>query len=536
MRCRQPRRACLPLRARVSPPRQVRKVGKIGLAFATTWFMNRGCEALKAVFATAFCALQIHMQGAQPTNPPSVQWQLATGVHDNRITRITQRPNDLGYYVGGTGSGNFWFKRYDINTNILMSYVNWGGPGADHLVDLKYTPDGRLMAAVNSDWGPAGTNTNRGGYDFHLLCLTQQAGDVVWERRYGTTGNDYLNGFCLCPLDGGFYLAGSTWGVGGDRSAPSFGSQDFWVIRLDNQGNKLWDKSLGGSDFEGFVYGVSATPDGGCVIGGESFSGISGNKTVQFGGNPDHFWILRLSAEGEIVWQSGATNGAYIGWLTATSDGGAVAALDGKWPPPCSFGRRDYQVVRFGPGGRLLWEHCFGGSGDDWVAGIQQTFDGGFIVCGHSDSPPSGNKTSPNFGGVDCWVVRLDANGDKLWDATYGTIAVEESCSILQTKDGGFLLGAVVAPRWDEGRGQAWLVKLSPDMIQLRRRIPEYRSILTTNFAFWLLGPSNTYVVDYSTNGYDWFSLQTNSVTNAPVAVEDPSPRGNMRIYRARSF
>src|SRR5204863_91610 len=67
-----------------------------------------------------------------------------------------------------------------------------------------------------------------------------------------------------------------------------------------------------------------------------------------------------------------------------------------------------------------ILEQSFGGAGNDRIASIKQTADGGFIIGAISDSPQGGNKTQPQFGGGDYWVIRLDASGQELWQRSFG--------------------------------------------------------------------------------------------------------------------
>src|SRR6185503_21187367 len=87
-----------------------------------------------------------------------------------------------------------------------------------------------------------------------------------------------------------------------------------------------------------------------------------------------------------------------------------------------NFGVNDFWIVRVDSNGVKLWDKSFGGAaqgilgGRDGILSLQQTRDGGFILGGASNSRPSGNKISTNYGDYDFWVVRVDSNGVKLWD------------------------------------------------------------------------------------------------------------------------
>ena len=81
---------------------------------------------------------------------------------------------------------------------------------------------------------------------------------------------------------------------GGDKTAPSWGGVDYWLVRTDAAGRKLWDRSYGGKGNEYAAY-AAETDDGGFIVVGDSFSaGISGNKGIDGSG----IWLLKLNSGG----------------------------------------------------------------------------------------------------------------------------------------------------------------------------------------------------------------------------------------------
>ena len=196
-----------------------------------------------------------------------------------------------------------------------------------------------------------------------------------WEADFGGTGNDNLASIQPTP-DGGYILGGaSSSPPSGNKYATNYGGFNFWVVKIDAFGNKQWERTFGGVVYDQ-ITSLQQTTDGGFILGGISSSPPSGNKTSpNYGGND--FWVVRLDSNGN-----------------------------------------------------KLWENEFGGPGDDELTCLQQTADGGFILGGYSDSPPGGTKTSPNYGGYDMWVVRIDANGNKLWDQSYGGVDADELVSL----------------------------------------------------------------------------------------------------------
>lgn len=101
-------------------------------------------------------------------------------------------------------------------------------------------------------------------------------------------------------------------------------------------------------------------------------------------------------------------------------------------------------MVRLDENGDVLWQQSYGGIWEDRLTTFQQTTDGGFLLGGSSASPASGNKTAPRLGVTDFWLVRVDANGNKLWDKSFGRTNVYQIPElILARPDGGFLVAGI---------------------------------------------------------------------------------------------
>ena len=104
-------------------------------------------------------------------------------------------------------------------------------------------------------------------------------------------------------------------------------------------------------------------------------------------------------------------------------------------------GDNDYWIIKIDRNGVRLWDADFGGSSNDYLTPVEQTADGGYILGGYSSSPVSGDKTQATQGGTDYWMVKTDANGKKQWDADFGGDQFDFLYDLKQTKDGGYVLG-----------------------------------------------------------------------------------------------
>jgi len=330
--------------------------------------------------------------------------------------------------------------------------VQWqavsGGTGNDLLYGLEKTADGGFMVAGASSSTNSAKKTaaNLGGLDFWVAKLNSN-GVALWDKSFGGTGDD--GAFVVRrTLDDGFVFGGySASSTNGNKTSLSYGARDFWIVRLDKEGNKLWDRAYGGSR-DDLLYTLQQTSDGGFICAGESSSVVSGNKTSAGFGGID-FWVVRLDANGQKMWDKsyGGTGDEACYSLQITSDGGFILAgnsssgAEGSKSSP-GFGGLDYWVVRLDANGNKLWDVTLGGTADDGFNSVSvvQTPDGGYLVGGDSSSDPSGSKLSENYGLDDYWVVKLDGNGVKIWEQSLGGTGSDYLTSLAQNSDGSYLL------------------------------------------------------------------------------------------------
>ena len=100
----------------------------------------------------------------------------------------------------------------------------------------------------------------------------------------------------------------------------------------------------------------------------------------------------------------------------------------------------DYRLLKVSQEGNILWDKQFGGSRHDYLVSTTNTREGGFLLTGTSYSKQSLDKKDNNIGGSDVWLVRLDENGDELWQKTLGTKSNDEASSVVQSVDEGFFV------------------------------------------------------------------------------------------------
>jgi hypothetical protein len=467
--------------------------------------------------------------------PPAVLWQRSLGGSGRDDLNCPVATPDGGVLLGGFsmsptnqfktalnfGPVNFWIVRLDHSGTRLWDKV-YGGSDADYLESMGPTTDGGYILGGPSRSPTSGNktaplfNTNALDADFWIVKVDAQ-GNKAWDRGFGGSGDDQLY-HVRQTRDGGFVLGGwSRSPANGNKSVPGFGEYDYWVVRTDPVGNKLWDRCYGGSEWD-LLYSVAERPDGGFVLAGISFSGTNGNKTVA-GSGP---WVVAIDGGGSILWQRRFDGFPGQVAIVSTSNGEYVLA--------CS--QLDLFAYRLDSGGNILWQGRYGNNGESETPYcVIETRDAGFILGG----------SAGNTG--DYRIFRLDSNGTQLWDLRFGGTDDDRLRWVEQTSDEGFVLagtsrsstnGNKTAPAL--GMDDYWVVKLGPDIVRLRPPLPWETSPATNTLALMLSGPPNTYVVESSDDLNTWIPFQTNQVDNVPIPVIDSGQTAaSKRFYRAKS-
>jgi hypothetical protein len=327
-----------------------------------------------------------------------------------------------------------------------------GGNLDDILRDGYATSDGGWILGGSSSSGISGekTQNSRGGSDYWIVKLNRDLARRTykqWDKTFGGSSFDILRTLQQ-TLDGGYILGGySSSPISGEKTQSSRGGSDYWIVKLDNSGNKQWDKTIGGSGADTLI-SIQQTLDGGYILGGNSRSGISGEKTQSGRGGSD-YWIVKLDNNGNKQWDKtiGGSGGDALTSLQQTSDGGYILGgysssnISGE-KTENSRGGNDYWIVKLDNSGNKQWDKTIGGSGEDDLTSLQQVGDGGYILGGRSKSPISGQKTQNSRGGFDYWIVRLTRARQILWDKTIGGSSDDFLAALQQTRlASGYILG-----------------------------------------------------------------------------------------------
>ena len=388
-----------------------------------------------------------------------------TGI-DGDKTEMSCSPNPTDFDV--------WMLMVDNNFNVFWNKTI-GGLNRDEIHGLETNKNGVIVFSGEtlSDSSCDISTFTQGNYDF-WLCFLDSNGNKLLDSRYGSNSIEY--GGKLVRSSNGDYLifGGSSGGISGDKTTPAFGNRDFWLVRTDSLGNKLWDKTYGGNDTELALsrhdYFFSSIKNNEYLIGGRSYSWISGTISINGYGYSDA-WVAKLDSVGNVIWDKrfGGNDVEFASKIIEVNDGylllGASWSKTGGTISDTGIAYNDVWIVKIDTSGNQLWEKRYGGIDDDFGIDIQEAPDGGFWVLGVTDSPAGYDVSEPSYGDRDYWIFKIDSVGNKIWDKRFGGPGVNEASSFIIMPDSSiFICGhadaGISAVKTDSGNGgyDYWIV------------------------------------------------------------------------------
>ncbi len=235
--------------------------------------------------------------------------------------------------------------------------------------------------------------------------------------------------------------------VAGTKDGGSEGTGDFWIMKLTAAGDISWQKTYGNADSD-WPYSLEQTADGGFIVTGMTGYGESGSGLI---------WMLKLDKDGNIEWQKESDGYSERGKaIHQTFDGGYIVIGETN---SSGAGSQDILVLKLDKDGNILWKKTYGSDGYEGANDIKQTTDGGYIISGYSGTLGSG--------AFDAWIIKLDSNGNVgtgfpgTWQKTFGGGGSTNDylSSIQQTSDGGYI-AAGNTESFGEGSTDLWVFKL----------------------------------------------------------------------------
>ena len=432
---------------------------------------------------------------------PEIMWDKTFGESGADSLFSVQQTSDGGYILAGNKNNILW---PDDNSNNRSDYwivkldgtgsevwdKSFGGSFEDRATSIQQTSDGGYIVGGYSRtvWNDEGSDGS--GNPNYLILKLDELGNKVWDKSFETKSYESNGNFIQQTSDGDyvvtFTILTETWN-----------NSDCRILKLDESGNEVWDKTYGGSSYDE-AYSIQQTSDGGYIVAGSTLSN-DGDITDGNNGYYDS-WIIKLDGFGNKEWDKtyGGSNWDQANSIQQTFDGGyIVAGSTQSNSGDISNGNNgdvDYWILKLDESGNKVWDKTLGGSSYDFATSIRQTSDGGYIVAGSTKSSDS-DITDSNNGKSDNWILKLDESGNKVWDKTLGGSDSDNANSIQQTSDGGYIVAGTTFSNdgdindGNNGSSDFWIIKLGPETPQSTNQIE------TQNMFSLYPNPTNSQVV-----------------------------------------
>jgi hypothetical protein len=409
----------------------------------------------------------------------TVAWKKMLGGNGNDYGYSIIKTSDGGYLLSGRTTSNngdisstkggidLWVAKLDATGSISWQ-KSYGGNADEYSVAAAATPDGGYVLTgytLSNSNGDVGAN--HGNTDFWVIKINS-TGTLQWQKTLGGTGDDRPSAVAV-TTEGKIGVAGFTNSNNGDVSG-NHGSQDMWVMLLDNaNGNFISKKAFGGNGDES-AKALAAAPDGGLYVGGNSSSSNNGDVGASKG-NTD-YWVLQLDKNLSIVWKSnfGGINNEDLNVLVVSTNNTLVAAGSTKsnnsGDVGTGKGSEDMWIITINATtGALLSQKVLGGDGIDVAKALLVRPNGNIVIAGYTYSNASGDVEA-NHGGGEFWVIGLNNNGNIAFKKAFGGDSDDLAYSIAEGNQGFAVAGYTLSKDNGDvgsthGNSDIWVVKLN---------------------------------------------------------------------------
>lgn len=331
-----------------------------------------------------------------------------------------------------------------FSQTTLIWEKTYGGSEFEQPFGSEPTADGGIILGGHSLSTDGDITSNYGDYDWWVLKIND-AGNIVWQKSYGGSEYDKCRYATENP-DGTSLAFGSVKSNDHDVTGNHTpGENDYWLLKLDATGNIIWSKCYGGSQEEGGRSVIRAL-DGNYLVAGYTHSS-DGDVSFRYGGYD--VWLVKVNAaDGSVIWEKsyGGTKDERVRSIAQWPNGdfvysGNTESVNYDLGGTTNNGDEDVLISRIDSTGHLVWAKQYGGPGKDRAYYCTRDLDGNVLVAG-KDSANGGNVTG-NHGESDVWVMKLNfSDGSLIWQKSFGGTLDDEGFRIDPTFDGGYIIGA----------------------------------------------------------------------------------------------
>lgn len=269
--------------------------------------------------------------------------------------------------------------------------------------------------ADNNGYILSGVHNSNSNTDYLVIKIDNE-GNKLWSKTYGGSGYDYLQ--AVVPNGSGYILAGFSSSTNGDVT-DHIGQYDYWLAWIDSEGILSNAKSYGGNQSEQLGTMIK-TSDGKLVLSGHSHSFINHGFQADF-------WVVKTEITGEVIWSYsyGGTGADFSPYIIEVDEGDLIVAGESGSNdydiPMDNHGDSDFFACRITQNGTVVWAKSYGGTGWENLYAIENSLENSFFLGGFTRSNDGDITNGHNGGANDYWVVQINkSDGLMIWQDNFG--------------------------------------------------------------------------------------------------------------------
>ncbi len=376
---------------------------------------------------------------------PTIQWEKSFGgtLADKAFSIV--QTEDEGFAIVGSSKStdgdvsglhgtmeDFWIVKLTADGDTAWTKT-LGGTGYEEPHSIIQTTDGGYIVAGQSNLSSGDVHGTHGSHDYWIVKL-DAAGDTMWTKALGASDLDAAYDIKQ-TTDKGYIIAGKK---------PKSGTMDYdyWIVKLDSLGGTTWSKTYGGTHVE-VPYSIAQIFGGNYIVAGLSYSDDGDVHDHHGSTTSSDYWIVKLDADGDTIWTKslGGTGTDYAYSVQKATDNGYIIAgfsRSSNDDVTDHKGNADFWVVKLYSTGVIQWAKSYGGTQEDIARSVVQTTEGGYIIAGITWSD-DGDVTD-HRDTTDYWVVKTNSSGDITWTKSLGGSLDDQANSVIQAKDSSYVI------------------------------------------------------------------------------------------------
>lgn len=305
------------------------------------------------------------------------------------------------------GMHDYWILRIAVDGNIIWSKT-FGSTGYDDPYDIIETNDQGfiIVGSLGMNDGDAAGLTLKGSNDAWIIKINA-SGNIVWQKAYGSSKSDYAS--TIVQVSNKSYIVCGRASAGDGDLTLNNGAADLWVFKITDVGILLWSKNFGGSNTE-MANCVFKNSDGDVLIGASS---NSSDKDVKNHYGDNDYWLVKIDTNGNLYWQKnyGGTKDDQIKSIVESSEGGYLLVGNSNSSDHDAIGLHgtlynDILAIKINDTGKVDWSKMYGGTSSESGGICYQLGDSSYVLSAITNS--NNGDIAKAYGWSDAWVIKLN--------------------------------------------------------------------------------------------------------------------------------